>query len=148
MQRVSSNWTLFYRLFLPSFWLVFFGALTIALFNINAGYFQAGGGRYIRLGLLLLVILSFVVFYFTVFRLKRVELNAESIYVTNYFRHYRYPINNVAKITEKNYGFIKIGVVHLKEKGSFGKTLAFMISKTEYQHFWDHHPKLRERLLR
>jgi len=32
MNRLSSNWTLILKLFVPVFWLMFFGALTFAAF--------------------------------------------------------------------------------------------------------------------
>ena len=62
MHRISTNLTLFYKFFLPVFWIVFFGALTVAaLFypfdyigDMPAGNFRIGIVFFYLTGLLLL----------------------------------------------------------------------------------------------
>lgn len=141
MQRVSTNLTLFFKLFLPTFWLAFFGAASIAFFTLTQNPIAQ------------IVSISFLVgglalMYFTIFQFKRVEMGEDALYATNYFQHFQYPYSNVEKITHQNYFILKTATIHLKVPGSFGKKIVFVPSKILYRDFWDAHPELRVELKR
>jgi hypothetical protein len=126
MERVSSNSTLFFVIFLPVFWTVFFGAITAALMlqpfafigNIPSGMFRIGLGFFYLSGLAL--------FYFTLLRLRRVEIGQGFVYVTNYFKNFRYPYHNVERIETSTFLFLHIGTVTLKKPGYFGRRILFL----------------------
>ena len=144
MERVSTNATLFYRLFLPIFWIVFFGAFTLAVFITNRDLYGEIPGNYMRLGSAFFYITGVVVLYFTLMKLKRVEMDKEFIFVTNYIKHYRYPWHNVESIHEQNFLFLKLVTITLKTPGSFGKKFVFAASHQLYAGFWEEHPELKE----
>lgn len=146
MNRLSSNWTLFYRLFLPTFWIVLFGGIVLTVWFLKGRYFGPVSAVYVRAIITSFYVTSLLILYFTVIQLKRVEMSREVLYVTNYFKHIRYPINAIEKISETDLWVIKLGKVTLKENGSFGKNLHFLVSRSEYPIFWDQNPALNQKL--
>jgi len=113
--NLSSNWTVVLKYFLPLVWTIFFGALCIIFWvsdNLEIGTWNLS--------------------YFRIMKLMRVEYDGEFFYVTNYFKIFKYPITNVEKITIKNFPLLKIGIVKFKKAGYFGKTVPFLVSKTNF----------------
>ncbi|HFA51855.1 MAG TPA: hypothetical protein ENJ95_22795, partial [Bacteroidetes bacterium] len=102
MQRISSNATLFLKVFFPLFWLVFFGIFTLAVILSNVEQFTAFNFAYVKLAIGAIFIIFAIIFYFTLIQLKRVELDGGYIYASNYFKTYRYPYHNIEKITERD----------------------------------------------
>lgn len=147
MHRVSTNLTLFYKFFIPVFWTVFSGALTVAILyypfeyvgNIPAGSF--------RIGTALLYLSSLALLAFTVLRLKRVEADDHFFYVTNYFKTARYPFHNITRIVERKFYFFRTATIHFKEPGIFGNRIFFVPSNYRFREFWENHPELKENLL-
>ncbi|KAA3624672.1 MAG: hypothetical protein DWQ02_22800 [Bacteroidetes bacterium] len=146
MERVSTNATLFYRLFLPIFWIVFFGAFTLSVFITNRELYGEIPGNYMRLGSAIFYITGLVVLYFTLMRLKRVEMDDQYVFVTNYIKHYRYPWHNIESIQEQNFLFLKLVTLTLKTPGSFGKKVVFAASHQLWAGFWKSNPELKEKV--
>lgn len=141
MQRVSSNLTLIYKFFFPVLYASLFGAVALAL--LVYGY-----NPLLRFGFPLLYLLTLVLLYVTVFQLKRVEMDESFVYVTNYFRHFRYPYHNVEKIQERNFILFRLVTIHFRKPGFFGKKVNFLPSSRSYDEFWETHPLLRVDFLR
>lgn len=142
MQRISTNLTLFYKLFIPTFYLAFFGAFTIVSLTFKAIPLLW------HIIIVVLFLASGTLLYFTLLQLKRVEIDAQHLYVTNYFKHFRYSLDSVEKIVEKDYTLFRIATIHLHQKGSFGQKMIFIPSGSLYNDFWKNHPELRVELLR
>lgn len=132
MIRVSSNVTLFLTIFVPTFWTVFFGAFTILMFS------QPIVGYPFKIGTLIFYLLGLMIFYFTLLRLKRVEMDENGIYTTNYFKHYKYPYHNVETINDSGL----LTHITLKTPGHFGKKIWFLKSQKYYESFWQKHPAI------
>lgn len=147
MQRVSTNLTLFYKFFMPVFWIVFFGSMTVAAFAYDNAYYGEIPGLPFRIGLLIFFVTGVIMFMFTLMRLKRVEMSADHLYVTNYFKHLRYPYQDIEKITESEFLFFKSVTVHLKASGTFGKKFTFLASRDLYGEFWRQHPQLHDSIV-
>ncbi len=135
MERLSSNLTLFFKFFVPVFWIVFFGAFTIAVFVYRNEFYGAIPGQPLRIGAIIFFVSGLFMFYFTLMQLKRVEGNAEYFLVTDYFKTFRYTYDSIEKITESKFAFLKLATIHLKEKGSFGKRMFFITSSSRYEGF-------------
>lgn len=140
MQRISTNLTLFYKLFIPVFWIGFAGTGTIATVAISANPVT-------RLVIVSIFIISLLLLYLTVFQLKRVEMDEQGAYVTNYFKHFRYPYHNIEKITQRNLGLLSVATIHLRVPGTFGKKIRFVPSRSLYADFWASHPELKQALI-
>jgi hypothetical protein len=145
MFQLSSNLTLFFKIFLPIFWLTFFGAiLAAALFVVDDPYFLGFRIWNFRLGTAAFWLSGFALFYFTVFKLKRVDANEEFLYVNSYFKSVRYPFNNIEKIELSDYGVFNFGHITLVDKGSFGKTISFLRSGRGFRQFLEKYPDYQE----
>ncbi len=132
MQRVSTNATLFYKFFVPIFWIVFFGSVTLAIWLSGRTLFGEIPGPTLRWGSLLFYSSGVLLFVFTVFRLKRVEVSVDHVFVTDYFRTVRYPWHDIERITEQKFLFLRLVTVHLKAPGRFGRRLPFVASNKLY----------------
>jgi len=105
----------------------FLGPVSIGTARMLAGGFFLTGGA---------------ILWWTMMRLKRVELDGDFVYVTNYFKNYRYDWDSVEKIVEKDYYFFKTMVIHLKAAGKFGEKMAFVASPGRMQSFLNSHPRV------
>lgn len=144
MQRVSTNLTLFYKFFMPIFWIVFFGSMTIAAFVYDNAFYGEIPGNWFRIGLVVFFLSGVVMFLFTLMRLKRVEMGPDGIYVTDYFKHLRYPFEDIEKIAESEFLIFKVVTIHLRAKGTFGKKFTFLASRDRYAEFWRQNPELHD----
>lgn len=146
MTRVSTNFTLVLKFFIPTFWIVFFGAFLIAILIQNTPYYGSIQGGTFRIGTILFYLSGLAFFYFTFLRLKRVEMDDQFIVITDYFKAAKYPYESIDHIDERRFFFFEIATIHLKAKGVFGKRITFIGSGTYYHDFWENHPGLRKRL--
>lgn len=142
MQRISSNATLFLKIFIPTLWTVFFGAFTVAIWTVEVPYFGPIPAIWMKLGLTTFLILGVTLLYFTLLKLKRVELDELYVYASNYFKTYRYPYHNIEKITERDMALFHIVRIHLKVPGNFGKKLTFLLDEGMFQDFLNKYPEV------
>lgn len=147
MQRVSTDLTLFYKFFIPIFWIVFFGAFTISVLALNRAYYGSIAGGPFRIGVVVFFLSSVAGLYFSLMRLKRVEMDEDFVYVTNYFRTVRYPYHNIEKIRESDFLFLKIVNLYLHTPGRFGRRITFVASQSRFRLFWEQHPGLKDGLM-
>ena len=131
-KRISTSMTLFLRLFIPVFWIVFFGALTIGLL-VTSQLPVALDNLYFKVGIVVFYMAGLVFLYFTFLQLKRVEIDEDFVYVTDYIKTYRYPFHNIASIHELNLFIFQLCTIKFKEKGSFGRKIHFLESKIKFQ---------------
>ena len=148
MRRISSSATLGLKLFFPTFWVVFFGAFTIAVLSSAVGKSPLFSNWIFKVGLLGFFLLGALILYFTVFRLKRVEIDDPYVYVTNYFKSYRYPFHNIDQIREHNFVFFHLAVIKLKESGTFGKRIFFVQSRQKFEDFLKSYADLAAKLVK
>ncbi|MCB0639344.1 MAG: hypothetical protein KDC54_22115 [Lewinella sp.] len=142
MQRLSSNLTLFFKFFVPVFWLVFFGALILALYVYKEEYVGEINSRGLRLGALAFYVTGALLFYFFLFPLKRVEADDDFLYATNYFKTFRYPWHNIERLEESRFAIFTLVTVVLKTPGYFGIRIRFLASNRLYRTFWEERPDL------
>jgi hypothetical protein len=147
MQRISSNITLLLKFFIPVFWLVFFGAVTLAALLYEYDYVGNTPAIYFKLGMVFFFVTGALLFAFTLLRLKRVEADGHFFYLTNYFKTARYPFHNIERITVSRFLFISVATIYFVEPGIFGKRCTFVPSRQLMEAYWQEHPGLREQLV-
>lgn len=126
MTRVSANTTLFWKMFIPILYATFFGLLgLVIIFELGAN-FSLFTSLYVKVsyGLMFLALFGFM--YFTIMKLKRVEMDGEAFIATNYFKAYRYKIDDIKAYYTYDFFVFKIHSIHLKSKGKFGKKIRFI----------------------
>ena len=126
MNRLSSNFTLILKIFLPLFWIVFFGLFVVASFVTNPIEAPQIANDKFRLQSVIFVFSGIVFFTFTFFRLKRVDGDENGIYISNYFKTYKYSFDSIDKIVIYNHLILKTAHLSFKTKGSFGKKVIFL----------------------
>ena len=144
MQQVSSNLTLFVKFFIPVFWVVFFGAFTIAVLASKNPYFGNIPSFLYKVGVSLFYLLGLVILYRLLFRMKRVEMDDQAVMVTNYFKTFKYAWSDIEKIRTWGFGLLLIGRIQLKGAGTFGRKMPFLASKKRLSEFIAAHPAKAE----
>ncbi|MFZ1751640.1 MAG: hypothetical protein WAU01_15685 [Saprospiraceae bacterium] len=146
MQRVSSNLTLFLKLFIPTTWIVFFTVFTAALFMIDDKQLPFLTSPVFKYPFLLVYIIFFLLLYFTVIQLKRIELGPEFYIATNYFKTYRLSYQDIRKVSILGLGPWKIVKFGLAAKSSFGKNIVFLADSELYDLFLHTNPDVQNLL--
>jgi len=131
--NISSNLTIILKIFFPIFWLMFFGLTLIAFLNSSEAYVGGMPILWFRLMLLSFIVTGALVMYFSIMRLKRIEVDRDFFYVTNYRQTARYPFHNVESIKEVSYFIFKVYHLALREPGIFGKKSIFLASNNRFQ---------------
>jgi hypothetical protein len=85
-----------------------------------------------RMGWTVFFLVGTLTAYFTIMRLMRVEFDGGFIYVTNYFKVFKYPMDNVDKITVNDYSVFKLVTIKLISTGYFGKKITLLASRTNF----------------
>lgn len=140
MQRVSTNFTLFFKLFIPTFWAVFFGMFTLFALFYNQSEILLLQNIGFKIGLVVFYLLFFTIVYFTLFQLTRVEMGDEDYSVSDYFNTYRLIYEDIDQVTETHLFSWILVRVHLKGKSSLGKKISFLADKNLYNTFLIEHP--------
>jgi hypothetical protein len=97
-----------------------------------------------NIGLTVFFALGVALLYWALMRLKRVEMDAEYVYVTNYFKTYRYSWDSLEKIEESDYLFFRSVHLFLKTAGNFGKKITFVASRKRFNEFLIDHPEISQ----
>ncbi len=126
MTRISSSSTLFFAVFVPVFWLVFFGSLTIGLLILKPEDLEFQYLGIIRWLFLFFFIVFGLVIYFTLLRLKRIDADDQYIYVTNYIKTIRIPFSQIEELSSKSLSLRLLGKLQLKHRGRFGTNIFFI----------------------
>lgn len=126
MTRVSANTTLFWKLFVPIFYLTIFGMLGLVILFELGGEFNFFQSLYVKVSYFLMYFALIGFMYFTVFKIKRVEMGENHFIATNYFKTYRYTTDDIKDYYTYNFILFRIHSIHLKAKGKFGKKIRFI----------------------
>jgi hypothetical protein len=143
MNRLSSGWTLVLRLFVPVFYVVFMGALTLATLTQGADLSPVFGTWIYRLVMPGLVLAGILTLRFTVWKLLRLDASPDHFYITNYFRTYRYSLDSIESIRPFGLFFLRFIKINLKEKGSLGKGLYILVERELWDQYADAHPQVK-----
>ncbi len=136
MYRLSSNATLFWKLFVPVFWTTILLGITLAAWFADNNLFQGRDLTSLPVISLIALILGVFSFYFLLWPLKRVETDGEKVYVSNYFRTAFYHWErDVEAFREDRFLFFRIATIELNGVGSFGRKLRFLADKSLLDNF-------------
>lgn len=139
--RLSSNATLFLRIVIPTFWIVFFGLLIVAILLFDPEDNPFMNNPIVKYSLASGFLIFLFIMYRTIMQLKRVDADKEHLYVSNYFKTYRYKLHDIETIKEIDFGAFIIVRIVLKQKGAFGDTIPFLLNKPTFDDFIHHHPE-------
>ena len=147
MINISTNATLILKFAIPIFWMIFFGSFTIAAWVIPGVEEGAGPDMSTKIGITVFFLTGVAFLYWGFLRLKRIEMDGDFVYATNYFKTYRYPWHNISKIEEKDYMLFRTLHIYLNTPGKFGKKIYCVISQKRLNEFLATHPGVLSRFL-
>lgn len=124
---LSSNATLFWRIFVPVFGTVFFTGLVLVFWlTEEEELYLPSSIWWYRAAFLSIWILWVLFIRRTLWRLKRVDIDDTHLYVTNYWSTVRYPWQDVEGMSETKRLGRRIVHFHLKAPGRFGQVISFL----------------------
>lgn len=141
MHRLSSNATLFLKIFLPVFWTTIMASLTLVVWLVEPSKFGGMDMSSLRWGATFTLVVGVASFLVLTWPLKRVETDGERVYVSNYFRtaFYRWD-QDVEALNEFRFLFFRVGVIELNGIGSFGRKMRFVMSPRLVEKFREDFP--------
>lgn len=131
-KRLSTPLTFFFKFVFSTIW---FFACRVLLFG------DGFGKTFDPTIIILLVVLPFFVFW-EYSRIKKVEMDMDYLYVSNYIRREKIPLDNVGSITDNIWLQSHPVTINLKESCSFGRKVVFMPRMMFL--FFQHHPIVNE----
>lgn len=130
MYRLSSNATLFLKIFLPVFWTTIMTGITLVAWFAEAHYFGGLPLESFRWATLFTLVVGALSFWLLLWPLKRVESDGEKVYISNYFRTAFYEWErDVEHVSETRILLLRIVTIELNGIGSFGRRMRFLPSR-------------------
>ena len=114
---------------LPTGWLTLILSITILLGWTVRGKAGLMANPIIWISLLLILGSGFAVIKFLLWRLYRIDMDDRYLYVSNYFKTYKYELTDIDAILDSKILPGRIFCIRLKSKGSFGKNIYFLASQ-------------------
>ena len=111
MERVSSNSSLFLKIFIPTFWLVFFGLFTL-MTVITENENPVFNTIEYKISIIILYLIGALVMYWSFIKLKRVEMGPKAFSVSNYFKTYQYSYGSIDFFRENNYFIFRTDILN------------------------------------
>jgi hypothetical protein len=141
MHRLSSNATLFLKIFFPVFWTTIMAGFAVVAWLVEPSKFGGLDMSSLRWGATFTLIVGVASFLVLTWPLKRVETDGERVYVSNYFRtaFYRWD-QDIESLKEFRFLFFRIGVIELNGIGSFGRKMRFVMSQRLVKKFREDFP--------
>lgn len=147
MEQISSGFTLFLKIVFPTFWFVFFGLLGLGTVFMNSDQYALLASTQFRLSYLLFFLIFGLFIYLTLMRLHRIDMDAKNIYISNYFKTYRYDYQSVKSISVQNWLLFSLGIIELHDTGKLGKKIKFLPRKKVLNDFANQHHDIFKDLL-
>ena len=128
---LSTNTTLFWRIFVPVFGTVFMGGFLVAFLLVDGDDLDLPIHiMWPRLLLFVIFVAWLLMVYRTLWRLKRLDADDMHIYVSDYWTTVRYPWTDVESIEEKRRLGRRIVNFVLRAPGRFGQVISFLPGST------------------
>jgi len=141
MFRLSSNATLFLKIFLPVFWTMIMLCTVLVVWFGDESEFGGINMSSLRWGTLFTLVVGVASFLVLTWPLKRVETDGEKVYISNFFRTAFYHWDrDVEAVHEFRFLFFRVAVIELNGVGSFGRKMRFLPSKKLLKAFKKSHP--------
>jgi hypothetical protein len=140
-QRLSSHFTLFYKVIFPFAWIAGFAVAAVAALVVPG---WAPRPMITAVAFTVAVVAGFLLFRATCFSLQKVELGPRSFFVSNYREEIEVPFADVEKVSGSVVRRPAVVQLHLRRDAGFGRCIEFMPRERVW--FWagKPHPMARE----
>lgn len=140
IQTVSSRWTFFLKMAFPLLWLIIMGGISavviISSLETLKEPFNPATAKVLTLSFYLTVLgLLYIMFG----KSSWVGINDKHLYVSNYFKSYKYTFDSISRIEEVNMFLYTKVVLHFHQPSKFGPNISFIRSHY-WKYFLEKHP--------
>lgn len=135
MIRISSSLTLVLSIFIPVFWFVFFGSLCLFFVLQDPEDLPFSNPVPIKIGFIAFYLFFGLCIYYFLFQLRRVELDDSHLYITNYFKTIKLPLDQVVSFSTIHLFGMNRVKVRLAYKSSLGKNIRFICDQARFDYF-------------
>jgi hypothetical protein len=142
MERVSSQLTIFLRIALPTIWITTLLSLAVLLGFAVQGRAYLFSNPIVWIGIILILGTGIAFIRLILWRVYRVDMDNKYVYVSDYFKTYKYSYTDIEHIRDSSVLPGRIFIIRLKSKGSFGREIAFLASQKLWQDFITTHPEI------
>jgi len=125
--------TLFYAIFFPVFWIILFGSATIFFVVIPLFNPQTEGIMDTKYLYLICLLMGLLFYFLFGFRLRRVDADEGALYVTNYFKTVRIPLELVSSVQFRDRYILRMARINLTQPGYFGKTIRMVERENQFE---------------
>lgn len=146
MDRVSSQLTIFIRIALPTIWFTTILSLFVLLIWSVQGKAQIFANPIIWISMIAIIGIGYAFIRFVLWRIYRVDMDERFVYVSNYFKTFKYPFSDIESIRTSSLLPGRVFIIKLKSKGSFGQQIAFLASQKLWSDFVAEHPRIFENI--
>ncbi|MBK9108334.1 MAG: hypothetical protein IPM92_08160 [Saprospiraceae bacterium] len=129
MRLISSSMTLVLRIFIPVFWMVFFGCLCLFAWITDDQDLPLRDPDVFRLQLTVFFGIGCLIVLVFLYPLKRVELDDEYFYITNFFKTVKLPINQNLVFTKRKFLGRFWVTMRVETKNIFGNKIKFVCNQ-------------------
>lgn len=132
-RELSSKQTFFLKIILPIFFIaIFTAAILVIVFSSKKGEILP-----IIIVFPLIGLFGISAMYFTVMRYKKVSIDDEFLYVSNYRKEIEIPVSNISDVTEIKWVRTRPITIHLKTESEFGRKIIFTPKMNGFRIFAD-----------
>lgn len=124
---------MFYAIFFPVFWIILFGAATIFFVVLPLFDPQTDGVMDTKYFYLIFLIAGLLFYFLFGFRLRRVDADDTALYVTNYFKTVRIPLELIASVSFSDKYILRMAKINLVQPGYFGKTIRMVERENQFE---------------
>jgi len=143
MQRISSNLTIVFKLFIPTFWVTFYGLLTLFIIFMDPETSPLFSSVQAKIIVVVLFVLFALLIYFTLFQLLRFDAGKEEFYISNYLKTFKYQFKDVESISTTKLLFINLLKIRMRQKTTLGKSFSVLYKKAYWEDFIRENPNVQ-----
>ena len=146
MQVVSTRWTLFLKIILPTIWICFFGALSILILFLDIKVSEPFSQNTAKILIISFTLSSIGMLYLLFMRIKWLSLTKDYFLVSNFFKSYQYSYHSIKAIEEVKILWWKRLTFELKATGTFGTKIVF-IAGYQWESYLQKNPEIMQSLV-
>ena len=144
-RTLSSAQTFLVKFIVPSVWLA--GATTATVLLFTTGHITTRSGPAppeTKWSLLAATVLGGGLLYWGCMRLKRVEIDNEWLYISNFRREIRVSLRDVKQVTENRWISFRPVTIEFRRETDFGPRITFILQGSSLLWFWQPDPEVAE----
>lgn len=148
IDRVSSQLTILIRIAIPTVMVATILSLLVLLGFAVQGRPQVFTNPVILIIVIFILGTTVLFIRLILWKIFRIDMDENFIYVSNYFKTFKYPYADVESIRETSLMPGRVYMIRLKSKGSFGQNIYFLASQKLWTDFVSEHPHLFENIIK